>query len=260
LIAAHAATQVGLEQGDVSIFSQNGPSPLFGCQYLHSSIPGIDCGNPVEVDYQLVGSAEMYWRKVYDEAKPLKVSPEELGGKHLAWDIRRAYAKLVDDWFGTGHVQRAIVDRPLVADPDYQQFIQSFDLVISTIPRHIWCVNQKHNFTATDIWAMGDAPELGRMTPFRVAQDNSVVCNGLHDVGWYRMSRVFDHNTIEWPIRRKPPIEGIARVQKPISTNCDCWDGQVEFLGRYGEWKKGVLAHQVYDAAKEVISRVAKRC
>lgn len=256
LLAAHAARSAGVGYSDIDIYSLGEKSKLFGCQYLHKPIPGITNEDWfVDVSYKLVGSEAMYMRKVYGDQRVPSVSPEDLGSEHRAWDIRSAYDELWSQW--KRRTIRAQISGDVMQDADFGAWIDKQDVVINTIPRHIWCTNSKHTFSATDIWAIGDAPELGRYVPFKAAEDNSVVCNGSHDVGWYRISRVFDHNTIEWPIRRKPPIQGIAKVQKPTGTDCDCWEGRVAFFGRYGEWKKGVLAHQVFDEAEELMINAA---
>lgn len=202
---------------------------------------------PVQVKYRLEGSPEMYWRKVYGEQRVTSVSPEELGGEHQAWDIRDAYNQLWDIWWP--QIKYGFVGPEEVHTLKFKEFLGDFDAVVSTIPRMAWCKGDSHDFKSTLIYAIGDAPELGITVPIRPNEDNSVICNGLPDVGWYRLSRVFGHNTMEWPGRRKPPYEHVVPVHKPVSTDCDCWAGEVAFMGRFGEWKKGVLAHQVFEEA-----------
>lgn len=261
LIAAHAVvTQGHALPHEVSIFSRGEKSPLYGCQYLHKPIPAIDCGIGVTVSYQLQGSPQMYHRKVYGEQHVTSVSPEDYGGEHQAWDIRKVYDQLWDAW--KPRIKTGIVDHPSPED-FWSIFATEYDKVISTIPRDSWCRDQSHHWTSSQIYAIGDAPDLGLRTPFRAARDNSVICNSDPHVGWYRMSRVFDFSTIEWPGTKKPPIPRVAKVFKPISTNCDCyakddddvsWGDRILFAGRYGEWKKGVLAHHVYDQVADAFA------
>jgi hypothetical protein len=262
LIAAHAVASLGYATPwEVDIFSKGDKSPLYGCQYLHQPLPAIDCGEGVTVKYELVGTPELYHRKVYGEQRVSSVSPEEYGGEHQAWDIRYVYDQLWDAWFG--RIKTGIIDHP-GEDSVFEYILGSYDKVISTIPRKAWCVNEEqHKFSVSEIYALGDAPDIGVRTPFRNNLDNSVVCNSLSDVGWYRMSRVFDFNTIEWPGEKKPPVARIAKVMKPLSTNCDCyaktdddvsWGERILFVGRYGEWKKGVLAHEVYNQVRDAFA------
>ena len=91
---------------------------------------------------------------------------------------------------------------------------------------------------------MGSAP--GNTLPY-VAPDETVQCSGEYDTGWYRAATVFGHSTLEWGQARKPPIAGVVRVSKPLSTDCTCLArGNVLRLGRYGKWEKGVLVHTAY--------------
>jgi hypothetical protein len=94
---------------------------------------------------------------------------------------------------------------------------------------------------------MGDAPERGRYAPFRVAEQ-TVVCSGDLDQGWYRASNIFGYTTVEWPADRKPPIPDLGEVTKPTHHNCTCWVSFPKFvtLGRYGSWDKSKLSHTAF--------------
>ena len=46
---------------------------------------------------------------------------------------------------------------------------------------------------------------------------------------------------------RKPPLEGVAAVRKPLTTDCNCHPDWLH-VGRYGRWTKGVLSHDAYFA------------
>jgi len=261
LLAAHALVVYGhAEVWDIDIFSRGEKSPLYGCQYLHQPIPAINCGEDVTVKYNLIGSPELYYRKVYGSKRVTAVSPEEYGGEHQAWDIRKLYDQLWDAW--QPRVKVAMVDKP---NPDefWDIFAPTYDKIISTIPRNNWCYNEKHNFEVTEIYAVGDAPDLGVRAPFRPAFDNAVICNSDPHVGWYRMSQVFGFSTIEWPGDRKPPVGRVAHVKKPLRTDCNCWTEHEDdvswgesilFVGRYGEWRKGVLAHDVFYQVRDAFA------
>jgi hypothetical protein len=131
--------------------------------------------------------------------------------------------------------------------------IEYFDLVISTVPAPALC-EMNHRFQNAQVFALGDGPGI-RSVPIKV-QENSIVCSGNPDISWYRTSNIFGHNTIEWPAkgRKKPPIEGVVRVNKPISTNCHCFS-EIVRIGRYGAWKKGVLVHDAYYEALSALQR-----
>lgn len=235
---------------EMSIISRKVKSPLYGAQYLHQPIPRMTPPEPRAISYQMRGSTDDYRRKVYGQMWDGTVSPEDLAGNHMGWDIRATYDALWERW------------EPIISDVDIDPIglrnilTDDPDLIINSIPRPVLC-HQGHSFGATEVWAAGDAPELGinlqyRCTPF------SVVCNGDDNPSWYRMSNVFGRTTIEWPGSLKAvPVTTATRVQKPTQHQCDCWaDAPMEHVGRYGEWSKGVLSHTAYFKAYKRIDEL----
>lgn len=241
LVAAQAAMRSG---AFVEIFSRKEQSQLYGAQYLHQPIPGVNCGRAVEVSYKLVGGdLNDYRRKVYgDNPHVGSVSPGDLEESHRAWNIRQAYEELWDKW------RSFIVDSTITPD-SVNAIIGNYDLVVSTVPRFSLC-SQGHTFDGEEVWAMGSYP--GRGMPYN-APENSIVCDASSDRALYRIANVFGYTTIEWPANRKPPIPGVAKVVKPVFHNCDCLP-EVLYAGRYGEWRKGSLVHEVYDKVTKAIA------
>lgn len=243
LFAAHALTENGYR---VTIHSKLRRSEMYGAQYLHHPIPGLtDDQEPVTVRYQLEGTAEDYRAKVYGNGANVPTSVETLEEEHEAWDIRAAYYKA---WslYANLILHRDVTPLSL---QDTIRHAGRRTVIVSSIPLRSLCFRpEDHVFSSQQIWAIGDAPERGVFVPF-LAPHNTVVCNGLRDTGWYRMSNVFGYRTVEWPGGKKPPIKNVAPVEKPIATNCDCFHPRVYRVGRYGTWTKGVLAHEAYVAA-----------
>jgi hypothetical protein len=244
--------------GNLSIFSNNGKSKLYGAQYLHAPIPGYtDNRYPHAkrvISYVLFGDPEEYRLKVYGPMWDGTVSPEDLEETHYAWDIRQTYDALWDDF--KDHVIDVQMDpagmRVLV---DGRSGYGEFDLIINTIPRPALCA-EGHQFKAMQIWAAGEAPELGiDLDRFKCAPE-TVLCNGEESPSWYRVSNIYGHKTVEWPDDAKPPIPGVAHVTKPLKTNCDCWPS-VLHVGRYGKWTKGVLTHHAYQEVLEYVKAKA---
>jgi hypothetical protein len=238
---------------------------MFGAQYLHTPIPGLTDGQePVKISYKLLGSVEDYRRKVYGK-RPIEVSPESLEGEHEAWDIRRAYHRawqmygqdvvpipdITPEFLGLLRWRRG---GPEVQPANVLQ-VGRYDLILSTIPANRLCYHQdEHSFPSQIVWAIGDAPERGIFCPIRSAPDNTVICSGERDTGWYRVSNVFGYFTAEWPEGKRPPISNVAPVEKPIGTDCDCFltcwkDTRFIRAGRYGPWTKGYLSHHAYETA-----------
>lgn len=238
LMAAHAVAQL---EHDVMVFSRKRKSPLFGAQYLHAPIPGItDRDDRITVEYMLRGSVEDYRRKVYGRMWDGTVSPEDLSDDHAAWDIRSTYDRLWELY------SEAIIDVDI--DPAGVKFLQDQhkpDLVINTIPLAQLC-HEGHTFRAQQVTAAGDAPDIGiDVGAIYRCPPNTVICNGEESPSWYRISRIFGHTTVEWPMGINVPIPTASEVQKPTSHNCDCWPNILK-VGRYGSWTKGVLSHSAY--------------
>lgn len=239
LMAAHAAA---MRDHDVVILSKKRKSEMFGCQYLHRPIPLVTQGEPVNVEYRLQGSPDEYRRKVYGDQR-VQTSPETLDADHPAWDIRDAYDQL---WKMYGQY---VIDIDLAGGnmehTTTHTLLEQADVTYSTIPAPLLCKRlDDHQFLAEKVWAIGDAPERGVFSPV-TTDENSVLCNGEPSPSWYRVSNVFGYNTVEWPGGRKPPVENVAEVVKPVRTNCDCRPN-INRLGRYGKWQKGVLSHEAF--------------
>lgn len=240
LIAAHAARSLG---HDVTIFTKDPrPSKMYGCQYLHSPIPhATDLTRVAWVDYMLQGPIEGYRRKVYGDRAEVDLSPQTLTRHHPAWDLRRTYFRLWDYYAARIKVVEVgnhnLVD--IIGDG-------GFDLCISSIPKPALCGDPEHQFESTTVYVRGEAPDLGISLDDIDCPRDMVICNGDKTPGWYRASNVFGHKTAEWPWAAGMPLNSGAVVQKPIGNNCDCWSRSVLYVGRYGAWRKGILASDVY--------------
>lgn len=244
MFVAHAFAQAGW---DVTIYSKKRRSEMFGAQYLHQPIPGLTEAQG-EIRYDLIGGSHQdYRQKVYgDQLEPGQVSTELFAGlKHEVWDIRAAYYDawaLYSDRIVNEHITPSWISDSFVGRSGKNKL---WERVVSTIPAPALCYH-KHDFLSRTIWAQGDAPERG-IFALRVAPAGHVVCNAAKAPSWYRASNVFGYNTVEWA-GSKPPLDDIAEVQKPVRNNCDCFDDLPGFqrVGRYGQWRKGVLTHHAY--------------
>lgn len=255
LIAAEAVAAGLGSMGPVRLVSRKKKSPLFGCQYLHAPIPKVSfegAGRPVKYELR-GGSPEDYRQKVYGDNWKGTVSPDEYGAaeEHMAWDLRAAYDVLWGRW------HHKVMDADVLSSeiPAMLEFFNDPELVISTIPAPALCRRpQEHAFEHESIWAIGDAPELRQYAPIPVPEF-TVICEASPDISWYRAANVFGHKTVEWPgERRRPPLEGVVPVNKPLKTDCDCHP-EITRMGRYGRWEKGYLTHQVWADVEKVLSR-----
>lgn len=261
LLAAHAAVQAGFIVHLYTAWDRNNQtepwkSKIYGCQYLHEEIPGLNAIRSMPVEYKLWGSAGVYRRRVYGSEFAGEVSPESLQGTSTAWDLRGAYDQLWDRYVDRGHPFVHVIPERSIGPDDVRYLQGCYPTIISTIPAKSLCSDDKHNFFSTQVWAIGDAPEIGWYAPASEIPDGTVICNGFNPPDgphWYRSSRVFGHATVEWPVGVRPP-KAVA-VQKPIESNCTCLPG-IHRMGRYGQWKKGVLTSDVYWDAVKLFSEI----
>lgn len=255
LIAAHAAVRAGVDFRDVNIlsrprtnggpFQRVGKSDLFGAQWLQGPINGADNGGESKVVVKFLGDVVGYREKVYGPDYKGRPFDSHFFDPHSAWDIRRVYNFL---WhkFESAMFNVVIDKRNSAKIIDNMAF--SYDMIISTLPKKLFCRNPEHEFKSQTVYAIGDAPERGITCPIP-CEPNTVVYNGSPEGSWYRVSNVFGHTTAEWSTAngaRKPPLSGLAEVEKPLSTNCRCAPS-MHHVGRYGKWDKHVLAHHVFD-------------
>jgi hypothetical protein len=240
LFAAHAAECAGFK---VQIASRKRKSEMYGAQYLHNPIPEVS-EKEFTVEYRLEGTPQGYRQKVYGPGYRGTVSPVELGSTHQAWDIREAYDILWD------HYVDKIVDTQFNHPEEVRAFLEAFRVgdkmahYVSSIPAPLLCTEPGHGFTAQRVWSVGDAPERGIFSPV-VSERNTVTCSGDLLTSWYRKANILGYNTVEWPESKRPPIDGVSEVLKPISHNCTCL-GYVHRVGRYGHWTKGVLSDSAF--------------
>lgn len=239
LVAAHAAIASG---ADVTIYSRKRKSFMFGAQYLHAPIPGVECGDPAAVMYMLRGTPEDYRRKVYGEAYEGVVSPQTYSGIQEAFDIRATYDRL---WERYNHI---VVDTNITPSWLTSSFkANEFDAVFSSLPQPQLCIRSEHEFKQQSILAMGDAPEYGLFVPMFIVA-NAVICNGNPEPSWYRLSNIFGYKTVEWSdsIGFAPNPLRSQQAVKPLSNDCNCWPN-ITRIGRFGKWQKGWLVHHAYD-------------
>lgn len=250
MFAAHAAVGQGC---DVEIFSKPRKSFMRGAQYLHRPIPGLSTDH-FTIDYQLTGTIEGYREKVYGDDPDIPVSPQSLVGKHNAWDIREAYDNA---WSEYGHTVRDLDVSSAKGFEFVEKILEDHDVVLSTIPAKQMCYGG-HVFRSEKIWSTDWVKHVGVFED-KIGEpmiDNVVICSGDPGDWWYRQSRIQGYENTEFPLSKKPPYEKIWEVEKPVSTDCDCWNGEIQRLGRYGSWRKGILSHEAYYATEALLTEL----
>lgn len=229
MMAAHA---VALSGKPFAIFSKPVKSRLGGAQFLHEAIPLLHKSDEpeVEITYRFEGDAQTYQQKVYGVRPVPFVSAEFIkdGDVQPAWNLIKAYEEL---WkLYSSAINEAVVDSVWL-----ESMRNEFDLIISSIPLQAICSLQAgHKFLTQTV--------MIHPTNIMHLPDNTIVYDGTRDRSWYRQSFLFGVGGTEYPNGTRPPVKPLINAVKPISNTCDCFPDVLK-VGRYGRWKKGVLAH-----------------
>lgn len=242
LMAAHAAT---IEGHDVEIFSRKEKSQLGGAQYLHRHIEGINEEDPeLEIRYVRWGDAATYTEKVYGPRLSGSSFSKMPRGWTPAWNLSRAYDRLWGIYSG-------LITHEELHGEKVGQISPEFELVISAIPAPVAC-EAKHNFDRQGIYLVGHAD----------VQPNTVLYSGRWSEGWYRMSNIqgeawTEYSTYSMNRDRLNEAgwgnEWIRKGIKPTGHDCDCHPRLLR-VGRFGEWKRGVLTHHAFEKTLEALT------
>lgn len=254
LLAAHACE---MRQVPYVIFSKAVKSVLGGAQYSHIGIPGIhdsDQEPDAKLTYRVEGDAETYQAKVYgDSPVPFVSMSSRTDGEIVpAWSLPDMYDQLWDRY--AHKVVELRVGAARVA-----QLLAGFDMVLSSVQLPSICMatiepTVQHWFRQQTVRIKNEA--LNPNLP-----DNTILYDGTKDHSYYRMSRIFGVGSTEWGASSPvPPIQDIRTINKPVGTNCDCFeawnDGSIRFrkVGRFGTWQKGILTFHAYNSAIDALA------
>jgi hypothetical protein len=250
LMAAWAAVQSGKVP---LIFSHKIKSRQYGAQWLHRSIPGLTKSKPDgQIEYQFEGEKQGYAQKVYGDGDQ-DVSWGKFGEEQNIWNLRDVYSILWE------RLNEYVIHANL--SPEFLRNLQNDSEtanvpIVSTVPRTILCaVPSIHQFTARPIWAGVTNRFTHPVTP-DLGSKNRVVYNGSEASAWYRCAWVFGKGTVEYPATAgidPPDVKGLFYVNKPIATDCDCFEDSVAFVGRYGRWEKEELSHDAFYRTQKMI-------
>lgn len=250
LIAAHAMHRRG---HTVRIVSDTmAKSEMNGAQYLHKPIPGVtQKEDALDIWYLKPGNKRNYAINVYGDGDAPVSWTKFTQGKVVGYSLQNVYNRLWDRYlesFRHGYVSNG--------ESNVWEEAAEADMVISTIPRTAWCRQpDKHEFVSQEIM-IAMASELDHTVP-----PNVVMYNGTADRGWYRTSRINGIQSTEIALLPKKPCKSFpADVEqrigyKPLRHYCTCEPPNAEkfhYLGRFGQWQKHVLLHNVWEDAQEL--------
>jgi hypothetical protein len=225
LLAAHACAQRGV---DFDIFSIREKSNILGAQFLHVPIQGI-CDEPHgHIVLYKQGTKRGYAEKVYGNPDAVCSWDAYQEGTMPAWSLRRCYDMLWEQY------KERIKAFQIGSDVLDMLEAENYDFRFSSIPAPALCSNVlDHSFAVKKIWVIEQAP-MG-------LPDNCIMYNGDPKVEWYRASVLWGHAASEYGHYLHGAHEGI----KPLETTCNCRP-EWQRIGRFGQWKKGVLVHDAY--------------
>lgn len=233
LLAALATEQAGHEP---VIYSYKIKSTMPGAQFLHKPIPGVTPERPdATVLFTKVGTREGYARKVYGRPTAPCSWDQFPAGLYGVWSMGKLYDALWERF------ESRIND----VDCD-EQFLNALDarLVLSTIPAIYLCCGQRHEFRSQEVFI-----RTRPSSSLRGRYWDHVEYNGTTWDPYYRRSYLFGRVSEEfghW-------VSDSVRGEKPLGTDCDCRPS-IKRLGRFGQWRKGVLIHHAYHDAKGYVN------
>jgi hypothetical protein len=235
LLAAWAARQ---RSHQVKIFSHVQPSVIGGAQFLHIPINNITDHYPEgHVEFIRNGTAEGYAQKVYGHPDA-PTSWYTYEGLVPVWNMRTAYERLWDRL--SQYMEEAEIT------PRYASGLTiDFDRVLSCVPAPAVCPHDgRCYFDSQEVWIAPAQP--------KEIMEMSVIYSGLPGHEWYRASNLFGHASREFS--HDPGKEGLIKIKKPLQTNCSGPKIPTFFrMGRYGQWKKGILIHNAYEDTHKVL-------
>lgn len=246
LAAAHAASGLGC---DVYIYSDNmAPSPQRGPLLIQRPIPGINTGHPDGTIHQRVigGSILDYRYKLYGDIN-IGINGDILKPEYHAWDHRATYSALWRMYGARVKAHRWTGMELIHAHEDY-------DLVVSTASTRDLCLNGSHKFAVKKVF-------VANVASYPEQPDDTIIFNAGPEYPWVRSSRIFGFEVTEWaddPYQIWNEHAKIEVVNKPISTDCDCFP-RVLRTGRFGAWKNEVWVDTAYWDTYSAISSMMRR-
>lgn len=252
LIAAHTAERLG---HDVVVASRRVKSVISGAQVLHMPIEGVtDWRESFDVEYIKRGDQGGYAAKVYGDPSAPCSWPLYPAGPMDAWPMRATYDRLWDAW------EDRIEHHDNVDRGWFEDVCIGNDVVFNTIP-----LPQVLKDPEWDIFSQQEVWVIQASQPTTNRRPNQITYMGSGMYPWYRHS--FIQGILSWEYASHPTLQEVAyksfgapvRVVKPLDvvggddTRKELVPDNCVLVGRYGQWKKGELAHHAQEQVEGVL-------
>ena len=221
-------------------------SVIHGAQYIHGEIddlPGFI--QPFVVTYRHFGMEAGYRHKIYGRAMDCGgTSWSTFADEEQAWPMVDIYDYLLDQMLGLASFYPLAVD-----DHECEIMVDTFDYVFNTAPLNK--ISNNGEFVSEKVF-------IAPLNLYRVP-NNEIQYYGDDRLA-YRASNILGAGSTEFPSRiRREMLPGfvtsqLKEIHKPLRCEGVELPG-VYRLGRYGKWRKGVLAHHVYEEVLRILER-----
>jgi hypothetical protein len=237
LLAAHAIELAGrvpaiFSNPDAPTSPTVAKSSIGPATYLHEAIPDLTSAEPdAMITFVKKGTRAGYAKKVYGDPRADCSWDKFEEGEYPAWSLGAAYDDLWSRF--ESRLIPATIDAPLL-----REILDDFGMVVSSIPPYATCeAGRQHRFPERAIWVRDEFTFHDGRDPI-IVYDGQV--GGLADR--YRASQIFGQASTEYA---SDPGLGARKGYKVLPTTCDCHP-EVVRVGRFGEWKPGVLTHHAF--------------
>lgn len=228
----------GIGAGDRAFKSEMG-----GSQFLHKSVPGLCDENAPDamIKLKVIGSWRQYRLKVYgqDNVPFASIARAQDKQEMPAWSLENIYEFLWEAIADDG--MNVVVGN--VGPEQILNMVESnqFEAIVSTIPKPAVCL-EAHAFNSQPV-------RITQSTIIPESVDNMIIYDATWNTPWYRTSKVFGAVSTEYGFNCQDVVmeEPHLTRSKPMGSNCNCWEGTVNFAGRYGAWDKALLSHDAFE-------------